>query len=247
MAGSVEEFERSVVFRMGRGIGLVASVCGVLMVVVGVVVVTKTAGVYMTAQQPPSVPLEDVRALIEPDPSPSSSAVPGSEQATLQVPGCAPATIASLASAVVGDMTDSSTSPVEKAAARNVVDDESAAARGRGALNARITRLVTTRCEDVDEAYRSAFLAEAETVLGAAPKGKKAVYWDAYTKAFDRRAARAAALRTSAGTTTLTGTILAATLTIGGFVIVALFGALLALLALERTARKALSSSGARA
>ena len=217
MSDSVETFERGVVFRMGRGVGLVATILGVFMVIGGGFVVTKTVTGYVAARRPPSVLIDEVRSELKPDPrgAGSSEAASVGEDALPAIADCPSPATDGLATTIGNDQEEKPTSTEQ----------------------VRLNRIVRSNCEDLDEAYRAAFLAEGAKIVASAPKGRKAAYWDAFRKIYERKATRALLQRTSAGAETLTSTMLAGTLTIGGFVIVALFGALLALLSLERLVR----------
>lgn len=252
-SGSVESFERGVIFRMGRGVGLVASIVGVFMVVGGGLVVTKTAHAYLASKQTPSVRLEDIRALVEPDAAASSNHAATADDDSDVVPGCPPKAVGALAATIAGDAIegDDSAQPGSGTGEEDDLLGGSATSKHRPSntsltlpdakqiaeRQATFAPIIRSACEDVDDSYRDAFLTGAQKIVSAAPKGKKPDYFDAYRKVFDRKAALAAAERTSASSDTLASMILAATLTIGGLMVVALFGALLALLALERRAR----------
>ncbi|MDB5217431.1 MAG: hypothetical protein JWO86_5358 [Myxococcaceae bacterium] len=111
MADSVETFERGVVFRVGRGVGLVATLFGVLMVIGGGFVVTKTVSAYVDAHRPPTVADGEVRAELKPDPRAVGSAERPSmgDDSLSLIPECPATTTDGIATAIGNDMEEKPT------------------------------------------------------------------------------------------------------------------------------------------
>jgi hypothetical protein len=225
MGSGVEAFERSVLFRVVRIVGIIASIIGLLMVIGGGFAITRVVSMQLASRRVPSVSTDEVRDTMHEtndDEKAGSAIVVKQSEVT---PGCEPSQIDPVAASIAEELpappdTDWQTQRVAKTEQTQ-----------------RVAKLMREQCEDLDESCRAAFFENGETVIRSAPKGKRAEYWDAYTKLFDKKLEKLRARRAEASSETLMSTMVAGGLTLGGFVIVALFGALLALLAIERLTR----------
>jgi hypothetical protein len=216
--GGVESFERSVLFRVVRIVGIIASIIGLLMVIGGGFAIARAVSMQLAARRAPSVSTDEVRATMRGTNDEEEKAGAAVVVTTSEVtPGCEPSQI----------------DPV----AASIAEEVFGTADTQQVAKTKVAKLMREQCEDLDESYRAAFFENGATVIRSAPKGTRAEYFDAYTKLFDKKLEKFRARRTEASSETLLSTMVAGGLTLGGFVIVALFGALLALLAIERLTR----------
>jgi hypothetical protein len=206
-------FEQAVVFRVGRYFGMLASGIGLVMVVLGCFLVFRAAVDWISTRGSPSVSPAEVAARVkESKGSSQEDEEQPSARTSEPIPGCDEKLMTSIAEVMASEISKS-----------------------RGDVSRKIHTVVRSQCENTEEAFRGEFLSGGLKAVQAAPTGAKAEHWDAYHTLFDKKEAKAVAKRNNISS--LASVMVAGGVSLGGFVMVALFGALLALLAMERNTR----------